>query len=198
MPSKTKARRPPIAPKQFPRVQLVTLDVSSNAAGVAWFEPDGTLSGFSTIMPRRGVDPHVRIDEIVRRVLVQTLPQFTDISELHFLMEWSSGQVHGRQMRTRTPGAGLSTLGQAQGQVRQALIGKTGRKPWLVCENVWTLSKRKEDRARLIRLEFPAYAAYHAAGKDPGLDSADSIGIGLWYYARAKEQELETRLREGA
>lgn len=190
--------RPPIKPSEYPRVPLITLDVSSNATGVAWFDPDGSLVAFKTIIPRHGVYPHHRIDEIVRRVLLATVMHINgEEIDRHILMEWSSGKVHSRRRRDGGAGVGLPTLGQAQGAVRQALVTKTGRKPLLVEENEWSGSIAKSKRADRIALEFPDYAAYRLAGKDPGLDAADAIGIGLWYNARAKDQELQSRLTKG-
>lgn len=156
---------------------ILTLDPSSSITGWAAFDPAGTPAAFGTIRPRAVGAIH-RIDEMARRA--------ARLVEKHapawVLIEWA-GFAQGGGAR-RGGGSGLTTLGQAQGAIRQALrpvaVVRT------INQDVWTGVAPKDKRAELVRTLVPAYRDY----ADRGLDVADALGIGLWYFELARQAEL--------
>jgi Holliday junction resolvasome RuvABC endonuclease subunit len=163
---------------------LLCLDVSSIACGWVAFRPDGTAIDFGVIRPRAKLPSVERTDSIVRGVRDlhgHYLPALA-------LMEWSAGLTHGRIAKAR----GLAVLGQAQGAVKQALVDLHCPVA-TVAENTWTNGVPKYKRANRVAMIVPRYRDFRMGGKDRGDDAADALGIGMWFFDRAREAELLAR-----
>jgi len=158
-------------------VTILCLDISSTATGWATFAGKN-LRGFGLIKPR-GKDALDRIRDTVVQVLAVVSEE--DAQEVYY--ERSDGKTH----RRITKAANLSVLGEAQGSVATALR-ISGYPVHAVGTNEWTKGKRKETRARTVRMMFPAYFEWSA--KDKGLDVADAIGLGVYVLGKLKTQEL--------
>lgn len=168
---------------------LLALDPSSTCTGWAAFDPAGNPTAFGVLRPRSTLPALARIDETtgrLRTLLMEHAPAVV-------VVEWSDGRVAGR-MRGFSGyiGAGLATLGQAQGAIRQ-VARDLGHEVVEVAANDWTRRAGKQDRAARLALQVPEYGAFRAAGRDRGLDAADALGLGLWYFGRIREAELLRR-----
>lgn len=192
--SRTRRARTRIAADAIPTAPLagplLALDVSSTCTGYAVFSPAGEAIDFGVIRPDRDAPAIERIDAIVRGV--ESLVD--DHRPAAALLEWADGRVH-RRVRGRSAGTGLATLGQAQGEVRRALLDLGV--PVAVVGDEWTRGRPKAERAGEVALLIPAYRRARDAGRDAGYDVADAIGLGLDYFARAREAELLARATDG-
>lgn len=168
---------------------LLTLDVSSEALGWALHlrdEPPPKNLVFARLAPPSRLPAHERIDAIVDHVVWLCREARPDV----VVMEWTDGRTDVARAKGRgRMVAGLAVLGQAQGAVRQALRTHW-TEPELVNEAEWTEGQKKKDRAYNISLEFPAYAEFAKGGYDSGYDAADAIGLGLWWLARRKIEDM--------
>lgn len=156
---------------------VFAFDVSSTATGWAWgcFKKNAfQVMGFNVIRPKSGWDAVKRIDYMVAKIgsyVAMYAPAL-------IVMEYQSHKSTGKHVQ------GLSTLGQAQGHVRQYLL-PTYRVE-TVSEREWTKingrNARKETRAEHVRALVPDYAEWANGDpkRDPGLDAADAIGLLLW------------------
>lgn len=183
--------------------RILALDPSSSSCGYAVLADAlrPALVAFGVIRPPGRLSAAARIDLIVagvRHVFAEHHPGTV-------VVEWSDGRTHGRLAGRKV--VGLQVLGQAQGAVRQALVG-AGVDPVIVGEAEWTNSVPKPVRAAWVALEFPAYRDFLQSGQDgpwrgtgpwggKGLDAADSIGIGLWHLGCRREAELLARAAGG-
>lgn len=169
-----------------PSDTLLSLDPSSTAYGYAVFR-GGSLATFGVAGTNSRMSSAERIDFLAARLRKLV----AEVAPSRVVMEWTGGKVHGR-MRGRHV-SGLAVLGQAQGVLYATL---TGLVPHVdrVGEGEWTGGVPKPERARRIALEFPEYRKFRDAGRDPGGDASDSIGLGLFYLAR---QRIETLASEG-
>lgn len=165
-----------------PGALVMGLDVSSTAAGWAFVRNnrDCSLVAFGVARPKRSLLGPARIDEICRLV---TAVVISDDSTNVAVMEWSSGHQRRGQARMN----GLAILGQAQGAVRERLRRLVDVET--IDEKTWTRSVPKPKRAETVRAIYPDYAAWAAAGNDPGLDAADAIGLCLWRLTQAQGVE---------
>jgi hypothetical protein len=159
-------------------VPLLSLDVSSTAAGYAVFGtgPDD-LGAFGVIKPRGRWDAVERIRLIVDAV-VTVLAMHPPAS---VVMEFSAGKTAGRLAKA----SGLAVLGQAQGAVWEAIRSR-GYGVSTVTENEWTNRKPKPKRAEDVAGWYGEYRDYFAEGRDSGFDAADAIGLGVWFLNRIR------------
>jgi len=158
-------------------VTILCLDISSTATGWAVFQ-NHELVKFGLINAR-GIDAVDRIRYTVGHMLTVVKMHAPDA----VYYERSDGKTHRRISKA----ANLSVLGEAQGSVATALR-ISGYPVHAIGTNEWTKGKRKETRARTVRMMFPAYFEWSA--KDKGLDVADVIGLGVYVLGQLKTQEL--------
>lgn len=163
-------------------MRVLALDVSSTAAGWALLHSEPVVQVMDFGLARSGSRDSLRRIDAIRDQLVRIAE---DLGPDRIVMEWSAGKVHGKQGRIH----GLAILGQAQGTVREALIGRDHH-VLTVPENVWTRRRNKEARALEVELLYPTYRAW--AKKDRGRDVADSIGLGLYWLGR---HQIDTLMR---
>ena len=161
--------REPIGPVE----RVLVLDVSSTCTGWAVFvgpapERFGKVAQRSTVLVER-------IGAMADAVASIARTERPD----RIVLEWASKGANAGQ-----GGHGLTSLGQAQGAVWQALRG-LGVPLVPVLQWEWTAFVPKATRARTVRAIVPQYAAV----RDSGGDIADAIGIGLWLAGRWPKRE---------
>lgn len=175
---------------------LLTLDPSSTVVGAAWWTGPDQLGACMSCVPARRLPALERIDGMVGSVLKWAKLFHFDHGSFPVVMEFSGGKVHRQMGRIH----GLAVLGQAQGALRQALIG-AGFDVHTVAENEWTCGKSKPARAReaaLIYEKYRAFAGQWDAARDcfkgdPGLDVADAVGLGAFVWRRRQTEQLLAR-----
>lgn len=96
------------------------------------------------------------------------------------VIEVPSGKTHGRKRDAQN----LIVYGFAVGMYVAHLKLDTRRPTRLVPDNVWTRRVPKPDRAAAVARTFASYDPE----LDPGLDMADAIALGQWFFT-----ELRTR-----
>ncbi len=172
---KRPTKRPPTPePRPVPSV-LLTLDPASHNVGYALFTA-GTLHRFGVLTATASWEPTRRIDTLTYQVECLVRGHKPDA----VVMEWSEGFTAGRlQGRAR----GLAIMGQAQGAIRERLKA-CGAEPVAIHENTWTSGRKKATRAKTICMLYPEYARW-AKDHDKGADSADAIGLALWWLGSA-------------
>jgi hypothetical protein len=159
-------------------VPLLSLDVSSTAAGYAVFGSGADdLGAFGVIKPRGRWEAVERIKLIVDAVTA-VLAMYPPAS---VVMEFSAGKTAGRLDKA----SGLAVLGQAQGAVWEAIRSR-GYSVSTVTENEWTNRKPKPKRAEDVAGWYGEYRDYFAEGRDSGFDAADAIGLGRWFLNRIR------------
>lgn len=160
---------------------VLALDVSSKATGWAIVRRDLSLGLFGLIKPKASLSAVERIDEMVYQLCWTPGGIFPRL----VVMEWTSGKVARRLDARRV--SGLAILGHAQGSVRQSLLG-AGCTIHLIPENEWTGSVPKARRALRIAQLYPDYSAW--SSRDGDHDTADAIGLGVFFMQRAKLGEM--------
>jgi hypothetical protein len=168
-----RAPGPAGAPGEWPTV--LGLDVSSRASGWALMRGPDNLLHFGVIKAASHV-PTRRIDRIVDGVAALAAEHRPDV----VCMEWSTGQTASWLAKAGRKPTGLTTLGAAQGATRERLKAM-GLDVRTVSEK-WTGARRKEARALVVRLAFPAFRAWAEAGNDEGNDAADAVGLCSFHY----------------
>jgi Holliday junction resolvasome RuvABC endonuclease subunit len=172
---------------------LLCLDPSSTACGVAYFptmSPKQAPTFLRRITPKSSWNPIMRIDYILQGVIIHV----TEYKPSAVVLEYSSGKVAGR-LKSRSP-SGLAVLGQAQGEVRMALLDyqKANGSPTVeTVDESWTGGEPKPSRAARVALEFQVYRDFvrdHGDGGKDGLDVADAIGIGLYWIAKTNLERM--------
>jgi Holliday junction resolvasome RuvABC endonuclease subunit len=163
-------------------MRILSLDPSSSAIGWAMMSgPPDRLLAFHLI--RSGSSNSVtRIDRMTRDLLAVANEHTPDV----VVMEWATGKVH-RRVRAQSAGAGLATLGQAQGSYRAALMAD-GFDVRTVTDGEWTCGVSKDARADRVAFEWADYRAWRP--KDHGLDVADAIGLGAFWLRRELHRSL--------
>jgi Holliday junction resolvasome RuvABC endonuclease subunit len=168
---------------------LLCLDVSSHAAGVAYFPSlnrDQAPHYLHVIKPISRLPTICRIDFIVAGVL-ETVCRFQPDT---VVMEYTDGKV-ARRLKQRNP-SGLAVMGQCQGEVRRALLCYESRRLIETVNESWTARKPKDERALNMAALFPIYNDFLRDGLDgswkgvgewdgKGLDAADAVGIGIYW-----------------
>lgn len=151
---------------------MMGIDASSTSTGWCLMQGPHELVCFGLVKPPAKLSPELRIDQMAEAIAA--------LADAHrpsvVAFEWNSGKTAARAPNVSY----LSTLGQAQGAVRQELRSR-GHSVVAISERDWTCSKPKEKRAEIVRLIFPAYRAWGDEGKDKKLDVADAIGIAVWH-----------------
>ena len=162
---------------------IFAIDPSSTATGWALMRDANLITRSGVIRPVKSWNAERRIDwmcEDISALLIGS--DFADIT--HCVIEVSSG--HQARRYGKMAMSGLSIYGQAIGEIRRECIHQLGRdRVHTVAENVWTLSRPKRDRAKLIEYIFPTQ---YDPANDKGMDEADAIGLGLWF-----REHLQTR-----
>jgi Holliday junction resolvasome RuvABC endonuclease subunit len=151
---------------------VMGVDASSTSTGWCFMRGPHDLLCFDLVRPPAKLAPELRIDRMAEEIA--TLADTHKPSIVAF--EWNSGKTARRAPNVSY----LSTLGQAQGAVRQELRSR-GHSVAAISERDWTGSRPKEKRAQVVRQIFPDYRSWEEAGKDPKLDVADAIGIAVWH-----------------
>lgn len=162
-------------------MKLLSLDPSSMLTGYAVMAGPAALLEAGLIRPKKRSGPAmVRIDDMV----ADLEKLITDHNPDVVLVEVTSGKVNTK--RHTGAGAGLGVYGMAAGAMRQAArgvmvaLGSRIESVIAVEENVWTRGVGKRARQAAIAALFPAYAA--SIDQDGGMDMADAIGLGVWWY----------------
>lgn len=159
-------------------MKLLTFDAASRVTGYAVMADRRTLieAGRLRGKPAKG-PPCDRIWSIVQGAIALAVQHQPDL----ILVEVTSGKV---QRRHKGGGAGLGVHGMACGALfaglRAALTAAATVKA--VTENEWTRGVPKAHRAAAVASLFPSYRM----ADDPGLDIADAIGLGHWWYTEAE------------
>lgn len=156
---------------------LLAIDPASERTGWAVLDCSNparlSLERYGVIHARKAValDRIVEICSAVRNLVAEVRPEV-------IVIEVPSGHV-GR--RHQGAGAGLATYGVAVGAIWRELWGAA---PIVdaVTEAEWTARVPKAARAQLMARRYPTYRAEG----DRGLDAADAIGLGDWYWAHRR------------
>lgn len=92
--------------------------------------------------------------------------------------------------RPGTMGYGLTTYGRSVGRIEAIAEGWVCSAAYVVTidERTWTDRRSKRSRAAMVAALVPGYDV----DKDPGLDVADAIGLGLWAADRLRAASLVT------
>lgn len=155
---------------------VMGVDASSTSTGWCLMRGPHELVCFGLVKPPSRLAPELRIDRMAEEIAA--------LADAHrptvVAFEWNSGRTAARNPNVSY----LSTLGQAQGAIRQELRSR-GHAVAAISERDWTGSRPKKRRAEVVRLEFAAYRAWEDEGKDKGLDVADAIGIAVWHSKKA-------------
>lgn len=160
---------------------ILTLDPSSTCIGYAVFTDAGDVREFGRITPsstRIGADPLKRIPDltaqarVVAREIVESSHEF-----LRVVIEVTTGKVHRRTKSSG--GAGMGTYGMGVGYV-WAAMSADGYAVHPVLEQAWTRGASKERRAWAVLQRYRNKG--YRAESDPGMDIADAIGLGDWWF----------------
>ncbi len=152
--------------------KIIAIDPSSKCTGYAVLDGPCKIIDAGLLKPRRQSHPAIiRIGDMVNDAL--------GIIAEHDLkggvVEITEGKVSRRH--GTGGGAGLAVYGMAVGAFWWAMHSALG-----MCiattENNWTHGVTKARRAVVVRGMFPTYRSID----DPGLDVADAIGLGLWFF----------------
>lgn len=163
---------------------LLSIDPSSTRTGYAVLNDRQKLVDGGLLRPRRTADPaNERVDAMIESLI--EIGREHQISAV--VVEDTSGKVaaHGRARGMN--GAGLAVHGKAVGEFRRACIMIFGADcVTCVMENEWTQQVSKAHRAQRVA------AVYRSQGYDPakdkGGDTADAIGLGVWWLVVGQYQ----------
>jgi len=110
----------------------------------------------------------------------------------HVVIETPALHAHGHVL-PRARGHGLAIYGMAVGVILYAIGAAIDwQNMTALPADEWVAPRTsKARRQALIAAEFPAYRTIMDAGKDPGRDISDAIGLCVWWRGqRQKEQAL--------
>lgn len=164
-------------------MKLLALDPSSTATGYALFQDDKLLACGK--FKGRTKDPAlVRCEAMLAAAQEICLTH----APLEVIVEMPGGTVH-RRVRGHSP-TGLDIYGMAAGMIYQGCNGLppgTVTAIHSVTPNGWTAGKSKHERAKWYGAMFKGvYDPEH----DKGLDIADAIGLGLWFFREAARKAI--------
>lgn len=110
----------------------------------------------------------------------------------HVVIETPALHAHGHVL-PRAQGHGLAVYGMAVGIIAYAVRMAIGwRNMTAVPADEWTPPRTSKKRRQvMIAAEFPQYREIMEAGKDPGGDVADAIGLCLWWFGQQQIKQLE-------
>jgi hypothetical protein len=166
---------------------LLSLDLASISTGWSFIR-DGRLGQFGVASCPSGSPVLTRMERIYRAIGKAIEANKPDT----IIVERFSGFHKGVCKRN------ILTLAWFQALV----VGRLIESGWAIDENLhviredrWTQRRDKETRIRDARKIFPdmeKYLEFRNAGKDKGLDAADSIAMGVWWLTEGKaSQEAE-------
>lgn len=166
-------------------MKLLTLDPSSTRTGYAVSTAATVIIDAGVLNPRKtGAPAEVRIPLMV----ADTRALITEHRPTRVLIEWPTGRVHGA-IAARSRGQGQSLYGAAVGAIWQACIDAMPPSTVeLVTTHDWTVSKTKQTRVRALVQRMPGLA--RTLEKDTGLDMADAIGMGVWWWDRQTIEQV--------
>lgn len=174
---------------------IFALDVSSTMTGYALLSACGDLMKVGRFRPIARESACERIDFMAEQSAHSATVYVGWFGPIEVVMEWSDGKTHGRLAKA----SGLSTLGAAQGAVRQALRS-AGFEVVTVGENEWTRRVPKPERAERMALAHPKYREFRGESRvtkagivwsgDSGLDAADALGIADWWRGERQKRAL--------
>lgn len=152
---------------------LLSLDPSSSIVGYAVMRGAGQLVEAGRLKPSK-----TRLDAVARIVEFgdELLGMLEEFNPEHVVIEIPSGHMHARM---RGKASALAIYGMSVGYVI-SIVHVSGFKYSCIDCNEWTRGKKKEDRAEMVALRYPQYRM----DADSGMDAADAIGLGDWWYAR--------------
>lgn len=157
---------------------ILFLDPSSSKTGFCRFDDSGNLVDAGLLLPRRTRDKaweraHTMADEAA------DLASAVSVSSA-VIEEPSPQATQGRPQR------GQAAYGMAVGIVARAVVDVLGyENVYRVRADVWSRQRPKRDRAIELEATTPGYSRED----DPGLDAADAIELGIfWFEKRAEEQ----------
>lgn len=167
--------------------RIIGLDVSTTAAGIAVMDVEAhglAAVSLELYKPRAKLDWQERAYEI-QAVCLNAIADIR-IRFAHESMFACIEIADGATWSTKAASARTHEITKtaiAQGMVLADLIRWCPNYD-MITSTKWSRGRKKEDRAKAIALQYPAYAAM----KDPGYDVADAIGLCLWRW----EQGLRT------
>lgn len=172
-------------------MKLAIFDPSSKVIGYAVMRDERTLIDGGLILPiKKSAPAFDRIDSMISDV--------TAVVRQHrptcCLVEIPT---HTAYARRRDHGWGLTIYGAGVGAVfatlrMLVLLGEYEFALRAVKATDWTGGKPKLTRQKWIALQFPTYHE----DEDPGGDTSDAIGLGLWWLAgQRKQQGAQLRAR---
>ncbi len=163
-------------------MRLLAVDPSSTCTGYAVMESAAMIIDGGIIRPDHAGEPvHWRASEMALHLDSMVREYACD----QVLIELPDGKVH-RRIAGAGHGAGLSLYGLAAGIIyatlAQAVRSRDGMRLHVVTPAQWTGRVPKARRAAALRLRFPELDL----SADRGLDMADAIGLGLWFFGRGQ------------
>ncbi|MDZ4250356.1 MAG: hypothetical protein U0990_09735 [Candidatus Nanopelagicales bacterium] len=166
---------------------VLAFDPSSTRTGYAYFDGPDVRPECGLIRPVEG-----GIGARARSIYDDAAAAIAEHSPELVLVEAPSGKV---ARRLAGHGAGLSLYGFAVGVVAGAAMSSANPDcdVLLIDEPLWTRNQRKTTRRASVELSVPTYCEIR--DQDSGMDIADAIGLGLWFYgeyARATRMERTT------
>jgi hypothetical protein len=174
---------------------VLALDPSSSATGWAIFQ-NGTLLECGVFTVPGHWDSWRRTTYLARNLAVWVRQTQTKLGPFQaVLVEVASNYRHAKRAvkSSRFSLGGLMTLGHSQGF--QIGILETLEVPWEpVLESDWTGGIPKTLRAIRMSSVYPIYQDFFHQNKDPGLDAADAVGLGDWWYQKMKWEQKCQRM----
>jgi hypothetical protein len=173
-------------------VKILALDPSSTRTGYAILTSptaDGLVEA-GYLRPERSTDRYLDRITAMAQDLHGLISMTAGIDLV--VIEMPSGRCGGGQRRGA--GSSLIVYGVAAGMLWGVAVGRVGtgvKAVETVFENVWTGRVSKGVRQQRIAAQFPSYAKACAA--DTGGDTADAIGLGVWYL----EEHIIERANRG-
>lgn len=158
---------------------LLAIDPSSTCTGFAVLTGPEVLVEAGRLTPGRQTAPAIIRIATMREELIHLIIEKTPNQ---IIIEIPSAHVSGR-IRMPKQGKGMGVYGMAAGVLWATAVSLC--QTATVDERTWTGCRKKEVRAREIAAIFPAYRKI----KDPGLNIADAIGIGRWWFLAKSAQE---------
>lgn len=160
---------------------LLSLDPSSTRTGYAVMTGPRELIDAGLLTPKRQSD---RAIDRARTMAHEVEGLIREHRPTSIVIETPHGKIHGNR-----PGAasGAAIYGFAAGVIWWVCESYSPSPVYTVDPNTWTNRVSKKHRAACVACDFPRYDKR----RDPGMDVADAIALGVWWFA-------ERRVREGA
>ena len=160
-------------------MKLLALDPSSSAIGysVSTGPAREHVIDAGVLRPSKKSAPAI---ERIRSMLVDVQALLQEHEPGAAVIEQPSQHVNKGH---KGGGAGLATYGMAVGAV-WGVVEVRIKEVKLVQPNTWTRGRRKTTRAVLVHLEHEIDAE-----ADKGMDCADAIAIGQWWWERLLAEE---------